>query len=60
VTFTTTAEKSISFLLKIGNTPMPVYLDDSNLLHKNINTRKRNTDPPSEASMEVGLEVNAK
>lgn len=39
---------------------MPVYLDDSNLLHKNINTRKRNTDPPSEASMEVGLEVNAK
>jgi hypothetical protein len=37
-----------------------VYADDVNLLGDNIDTIKKNTETSTDASKEVGLEVNAK
>jgi len=36
-----------------------IYADDVNLLGDSINTTKENTETLSEASRDVGLEINA-
>jgi hypothetical protein len=42
-----------------GISQLLVYADDVNLLGDNIDTIKKNTETPIDASKEVGLEVNA-
>jgi hypothetical protein len=41
-----------------GTHQLLVYADDVNLLYKNINIMKKNAEIVSNASKEVGLEVN--
>jgi hypothetical protein len=42
-----------------GTHQLLVYVDDVNLLGDSINTIKENTEPLSEASKDVGLEISA-
>jgi hypothetical protein len=45
--------------LKLNGThQLVVYADDANLLGDNIDTIKKNTETSTDASMEVGLEIN--
>jgi hypothetical protein len=41
-----------------GTNLLPVYADDLNVLEDKVNTTKKNTEALTDASMEVGLEVN--
>jgi hypothetical protein len=41
-----------------GTHQLLVYIDDLNLLWHNINTIKKSTEAPTDASREVGLEIN--
>jgi hypothetical protein len=45
--------------LKLNGTyQLPAYADDVNLLGDNIDTTKKNTETLTDASKEVGLEIN--
>jgi hypothetical protein len=44
--------------LKLNGTQLLIYADDANLLGYNIDTIKKNTETLTDASKEVGREVN--